>query len=272
MYKIQVGKSLNLKNPQTFNEKLQWLKLNDRKDIYTIMVDKYEAKKYVADKIGEQYIIPTLGIYNNWKEINFDKLPNQFVIKCTHDSGGISICKDKENFDYKSAKKKICKSLKNNYYYNGREWPYKNVKPRILIEEYKEDINSKELIDYKLFCFNGITKIVLTCSNRFKDLQKTFWDNKWNIMDLKEDNHLNNPYIQKPLNFEKMKKIAEKLAYGTNFMRVDFYEINGNLYFGEITFFPNAGFEKFEPESYNNILGNWIKLPIEHERLTINCQ
>ena len=156
IYRSELNKKLNLNNPKTFNEKLQWLKLYDRKDIYTTMVDKYEAKKYVAGIIGEEYIIPTIGIYNSFDEIDFDKLPKRFVMKCTHDSGGIIICKDKSNFNKVLAKKKIEKSLKKNYYYGGREWPYKNVKPRIIIEEYMEDKKHHELRDYKIFCFNKI--------------------------------------------------------------------------------------------------------------------
>ena len=232
-YKSKTGKKLNLENPKTFNEKLQWLKLYDRKDIYTTMVDKYEAKKYVANIIGEKYIIPTLGIYENWEEIDFDKLPNQFVIKCTHDSGGIVICKDKNNFDIKKAKKKICKSLKRNFFYCGREWPYKNVKPRIIIENYMENNESKELIDYKIMCFNGKPKMSFTCTERYnKGLKVTFFDLDWNRLPFERHYPSSNKKIEKPVNYNKMIEFSKILSNNIPFLRVDWYEINKKLYFG----------------------------------------
>lgn len=165
-YRLIMGKKLNLENPKTFNEKLQWLKLYDRKDIYTTMVDKYEAKKYVANIIGDEYIIPTLGIYNSFEEIDFNKLPNQFVIKPTHTSGDIYICKDKNKIDYKKLKKEINRWLKRKYYYLHREWPYKDIKPRIIIEKYMDNKLSEEMKDYKFMCFNGKVKCSFVCSGR----------------------------------------------------------------------------------------------------------
>ena len=156
----------NLKNPQTFNEKLQWLKLYDRNPLYTTMVDKYKVKEYVANIIGKEYIIPTLAVYNNVEDIDFDRLPNQFVLKCNHDSGGLVICKDKSKLDKKGAIKKLSKALKNNFYYNGREWPYKNVKPCVIAEQYMEDSETEELRDYKFFCFNGDVKILFVALGR----------------------------------------------------------------------------------------------------------
>ena len=261
VYAVKYRKRLNLKKPETFNEKMQWLKLNDRKERYTNMVDKYEAKKYVAERIGDEYVIPTLGIYEKFDDIDFSKLPESFVLKCTHDSGGIYICKDKKQMVISEVKEKINKCLKNNYYYDFREWPYKNVKPRIIIEKYMVDEKEQELKDYKLFCFNGKVKMILVCSNRFVDLKKTFYDSAWNKMELKEGTHDNDEsVIPKPINFNKMKEYAEKLAVDTKFLRVDFYEINGKLYFGEMTFYPNAGYENFYPEKYNNIFGDWINI------------
>ena len=165
-YRCTFNEELNLKEPKKFDEKLQWLKLYDRKEIYTTMVDKYEAKKYVAQIIGNEYIIPTIGVYNKFEEIDFERLPNQFVIKCTHDSGSVVVCRDKTKFDYFEAKKKINKSLKSNYYREGREWPYKNVKPRIIVEEYFEDSKTKDLIDYKIYAFRGKCEYVMTCIDR----------------------------------------------------------------------------------------------------------
>lgn len=258
-YKITFHKKLNLDNPQTFNEKLQWLKLNDRKEIYTTMVDKYEAKKYVANIIGNEYIIPTIGIYNSFDEIDFSELPNQFVMKCTHDSGGLVICKDKNNLDINKARKKINKSLKNNYYYGGREWPYKKVKPRIIIEKYMGD----NLNDYKIFCFDGVPKYILVCSNRNGNFKNTdFYDVNWNLMPFTREKHQNNPIgISKPENLNEMLLIAEKLSKDIPFVRVDLYDIKNKIYFGEMTFYPSAGFEGFSPVEWDKKLGDMIKLP-----------
>lgn len=253
-------KILNLQTPQTFNEKLQWLKLNDRKDIYTKMVDKYEAKSYVSKIIGNKYIIPTLGIYNNFDEIDFNKLPNQFVIKCTHDSGGLVIVTDKSKLDIKKAKKKINKSLKRNYYYLGREWPYKNVKPRIIVEKYMKDNKDTSMRDYKFFCFNGNPYCILLCNDRNTELKETFFDLNWKILPFKRPNHSIDTNIEKPHNLDKMIEFSKKLSLNIPFLRVDFYEINGNLYFGELTFYPACGFSKFEPEEWDLKLGNLIDL------------
>lgn len=265
LYKCRVGKKINLKEPITFNEKLQWLKLYDRKDIYTTMVDKYEVKEYVANMIGEDYIIPTLGVYDKFEDIDFDKLPNQFVLKCTHDSGGIIICKDKEKFDVDNAKKIINKHLKNNYYYWGREWPYKNVKPRIIIEPYMEDKKYKELVDYKIMCFNGKAKMEFTCTERFSQgtLKVTFFDLEWNKLPFERKYKASDKKIEKPVNFKKMIELSEKLSKDITFVRIDWYEINGKLYFGEMTFYPGSGCEKFYPEEWDYNVGKLMKLPIE---------
>lgn len=265
LYKYKTGKKLNLNNPETFNEKLQWLKLYDRNPEYTKMADKYEAKKYVASVIGEEYIIPTLAVYDKFEDIEWDKLPNQFVIKCTHDSGGLVICKDKNNLDLEKAKKKIQKSLKRNYYYTGREWPYKYIKPRIIAEKYMGTNEQKELIDYKFFCFNGNPKVILVCSERFSsdNMCETWFDENWNFLDIIESNHRVNKKIKKPINFSQMMEFSKKLSRDISFIRVDFYEINGKIYFGELTFFPAAGFEKFEPEEWDKKLGNMLELPKE---------
>ena len=245
-YEKAFNKELDLNNPKTFNEKLQWLKLHDRNPIYPKLVDKYEVKKYVANIIGEEYIIPTLGIYNNFDEINFDELPSQFVVKCTHDSGSTIVCKDKEKFNINDCKRKINKALKKNFYYISREWPYKNVKPKILIEEYKED-QSGELKDYKVYSFNGKADYVMACFDRFNDGPKfIYYDKKWNIKKefsndgLKYGDKIN---LEKPKNLDKMFEFAEILSKGIDFVRVDFYEVNNKLYFGELTFYPSGGFD-----------------------------
>lgn len=261
-YILIFKRKLNLNNPKTFNEKLQWLKLYDRKKEYISMVDKYEVKKYVIEKIGREYVIETFGIYNNWNEINFEKMPNKFVIKCTHDSGGVIICKDKSCFNYDEAKKKINKFLKRNYYWSGREWPYKNIKPRIIVEEYIENKSEGELNDYKFFCFNGIPKIILVCSERFSsnNMCETWFDENWKFLDIIESGHRIDKKIKKPQNFEKMKELSKKLSENIPFVRVDFYEVGGKIFFGELTFYPASGFEKFEPKEWDYKFGQMLDL------------
>lgn len=261
-YKHLMDKKLDLKNPQTFNEKLQWLKLYDRKEEYIKMVDKLAVKDYIANLIGDEYIIPTLGIYDSFDEIDFSKLPNQFVIKCTHDSGGLVICKDKKSFDKDLARKKINRSLKTNYYYSGREWPYKNIKPKIIIEQYMKDNTYNDLIDYKFMCFNGVPKYIFVYSNRFSDtgVEAAFFDTSWKELNFTRGFEKTKIKIKKPENFDKMLKFSRKIASSIPFVRVDWYEVNGKLYFGEITFFPSSGFGKFNPEEWDLKLGKMINL------------
>lgn len=260
-YKLHIGHFPDLNNPLTFNEKLQWLKLHDRKSKYTMMVDKYAVKAYIADKIGEQFVIPTIGAWDRFEDIDFDKLPNKFVLKCTHDSGGTYICRDKSKFDKSLARKKLSNSLKNNFYYSGREWPYKNVTPRIIAEQYMEEPHNTELRDYKLMCFNGKVRCTFVCTDRSKGLKVTFLDNEWKKLPFERHYPASQSDIPKPSQFEKMKELAEKLAEGIPFVRVDFYEISGKIYFGELTFYPGGGFEEFNPEKWDRILGDWLILP-----------
>lgn len=263
-YKKKLGRKLDLDNPHTYNEKLQWLKLHDRRPEYTMMVDKYEAKKYVADRIGEQYIIPTLGVWNSFDEIDFDTLPNQFVLKCTHDSGGLVICKDKKVFDRDAARKKINKSLANNYYLHGREWPYKNVKHRIIAETYMEDTQTQELRDYKFFTFDGVAKALFIATERQTQGEETkfdFFDMDFQHLDFTNGHPNAGVKPEKPQNFNEMKRLAEILSEGIPHLRVDFYEVNGRTYFGELTFSHWSGMTPFEPEKWDEIFGNWIKLP-----------
>lgn len=261
-YKRIMGIELDLNNPKTFNEKIQWLKLYDRKPEYTTMVDKYEVKKYVASIIGDEYIIPTLGVWDKFEDIDFERLPDQFVLKCTHDSGGIVICQNKAKLSYKKAKEKINKCLKRNYYWYMREWPYKNVKPRILAEKYMCDESEGELQDYKLMCFAGKVKCTFVCSDRFSDsgLKVTFYDNNWEMMPFERHYPRSNKPIAKPKCYDKMVELAEKLSKSIPFVRVDFYEIQGKLYFGELTFFPGSGLEEFTPSSWDKVLGDWIQI------------
>lgn len=262
-YKSIFGKKLDLKNPKTFNEKLQWLKLYDRNPEYCKLVDKYEVKSYIAETIGDQYLIPTLGIWDKFEDIDFDSLPNQFVLKCTHDSGSTVICRDKASFDVKSAKKKLSKKLGMNLFWHGRERPYKNIKPRILAEAYMEDAKTSELRDYKFFCFNGEVKALFIATDRQKEGEEVkfdFFDPDFNWLPFKQGHPNATVKPEKPICFEEMKILAAKLSRGIPHVRVDFYEVNGKVYFGEMTFFHFCGFVPFDPPEWDLKLGEWINL------------
>ncbi len=258
-YRFAFGKKLDLKNPKTFNEKLQWLKLYDRKPEYTVMVDKYAVKKYVADKIGEEYIIPTLGVWDKFEDINFEQLPNQFVLKCTHDSGGLVICKDKSKLDVEGARKKINKSLKRDFYLMGREWPYKNVQRKVIAEKYMEDESGKELKDYKIFCFDGVPKLIQVDYGRFTNHRRNIYDTSWNLMPF-QIQHPSDETIRKPIVLDKMLALAKTLSIGIPHIRTDFYVIDDKIYFGELTFYHGSGYEIITPEKWNYELGNWLKI------------
>lgn len=262
-YFFFIGKKLNLKNPNSFNEKMQWLKLYDRKDIYTLMVDKYEVKKLVAEKIGENYIIKTIGIWNKFEDIDFEKLPRQFVLKCTHDSGTVVICKDKYKLNIEAAREKINKRLKYNYYYNCREWPYKNVKPRVIAEEFMQDRTFEVLNVFKVFNFNDGEQIIQAIQNdKTKDECIDYFDAEWNRLALRQNYKNGEKALPKPQSLKEMLEISKKLSEGFKFLRTDFYEVNGKLYFSEFTFYSDAGFAKFEPEEWDNILGKRIDLKL----------
>ncbi len=270
IFKDKMGYPLNLKDPKTFNEKLQWLKLYDRKPIYTTMVDKYEAKKYVAEKIGEEYIIPTLGVWDSFDEIDFDALPNQFVLKCTHDSGGLVICRDKAKLDIEKVRVKIERCLKREYFWIGREWPYKNVKPRIIAEEYL----GEDLRDYRFYCFNGKVKLIYSYyneSNTEGDKPEPatcdILNEAWERMPFRQKSFAGNVIPKKPKAFEEMLKISEQLSKDISFLRVDFYELD-RLYVGELTFFPGSGTSPFYPDEWDRTLGDWIKLAKKEEEAT----
>ncbi len=264
MFQKKLGYRLDLSSPETFNEKLQWLKLNDRKPIYSDMVDKYKAKAYVTKQIGEQYIIPTLGVWDSFEAICFDGLPEQFVLKCTHDSGCIVICRDKRTLDISLAKEKLEKALKTSYYLHGREWPYRNVKPRIIAEAYMEDRQLGELRDYKFFCFNGVPKCYKIDFDRFTEHRANYYDMESHLLELGEvicPPDMNRT-IDPPSHLDLMRELAAALAKGIPFLRVDFYEVNGSVYFGELTFFPASGLGKFIYPGNDRLLGSWLSLPV----------
>lgn len=261
-YIARLGKFCNLKNPKTYNEKLNWLKLYDHNPLYTNLVDKYEVKKYVSAILGGGYTIPTLGVWEKFDDIDFELLPSQFVLKCTHDSEGLVIVRDKQKMDKKAAKQKLEAALRQNFYYVGREWPYKNVKPRIIAEKYMEDSKTGELRDYKFFCFGGEPKIVLIAQDRNEQGVKIdFFNSEFQHLDLCGDNPNAATVPDKPIKFEEMLMLARKLSSPFCHVRVDFYEVDGQVYFGEFTFFHHSGFASFHPEKWDEIMGEWIELP-----------
>lgn len=263
-FKARMGYKLDLKNPKTMNEKLQWLKINDHNPSHIIMADKYEAKKYITETLGEEYVIKNLGVWNDAREIDFDSLPEKFVLKCTHDSGTIVVCTDKSNFDKEAAIKKLNKGLKLNYYLVGREWPYKKIKPRIIAEEYMTDTpDSKDFTDYKFSCFNGYADSVMLCLDRSSGKPKFYlFDKEWKLVrcnpagkEAPEDFT-----IPKPEKMDEMFEIAEKLSEGIPYVRVDLYLSNGQIYFGELTFFPQSGFDSKLERDFDIHCGELIDL------------
>lgn len=256
-------KFIDFDNPKTFNEKIQWLKLNYRKEEYTNLVDKYRVKQYITKLIGEEYVIPTLGVWKNVDDIDFKSLPEKFVLKCNNDSGGIVICKNKKDFDEVKAKSFLKERLKNNGYWYGREWPYKNVKPCIIAEKYMEDSISKDLKDYKFFCFNGSMEFFDIDIDRFIEHRSNYYDRNGNFLPFGKT-YCHPDYTKKiemPKNLDKMIELAETISHNTVLSRIDFYEIDGQVYFGEITFYPGSGFSPFTDEKWDYKLGDMIDLP-----------
>ena len=260
IYKIRMGESLNLECPVTFNEKLQWLKLHDRNPLYTKMVDKYEFKNYIKERFGEGYTIPTLGVWDSFDDIDFSSLPDKFVLKCTHDSGGLVICKDKENFDVDKAREKINNALKSDYYLTSREWPYKNVKRRVIAEKYMEEDESGVLTDYKVFCFNGVPKIVYISKDKAENPTTDFFDENFNHLEMRMRDPNSKTVPKKPKFYDEMLDIARKLSANIPHVRVDFYYINNKIYVGELTFFHCGGLQRIEPKSWEKKMGEWIDI------------
>lgn len=268
IYRAYMGYWMNFERPKTFQEKLQWLKINNRNPLYSQMVDKFAAKEYVARLIGEEHIIPTLAVYNNVEEIDFDLLPDQFVLKTTHDSQSAIICVDKSTFDKEKALKRLKKKLKTQYYWLSREYPYKNVPPRIIAEQYMGELGATDMIDYKFFCFNGEVKYCQVIKDRSIAETIDFFDSNWQHQELygltltpgikQSLNH-----ISKPENYDEMLKIAALLSDNVPFLRVDLYNVHGKIYFGEMTFFPNGGYGTFIPKQWNDIMGDMIDLKLD---------
>ena len=264
-YFYHFHKFANLKNPKSFNEKLQWLKLYDRKPLYTMLVDKYAVKKWVADKIGQEYVIPTLGVWDKAEAIDFDRLPNKFVLKCNHSGGGnVFICKEKREFDIVNTVKGLAYQLKHSNYWYGREWPYKDISPKIIAEEYLEDPKTHTLHDYKFYCFNGKVSCVMVCLDRnLGDTKFYFFDSQWNLLRFNKRGQAapKDFTIEKPKDLDSMFKLAESLSEEIPFVRVDLYNCDGKIYFGELTLYPSSGFdENILPEA-NLLWGQALMLP-----------
>ncbi len=270
LYKAYMGYKPNLNEPKKFSEKLQWLKLHDRNPMHTTMVDKVAVKEYVAERIGAEYIIPTLGVWDSFDDIDFDSLPDKFVIKCSHDSGGLVICKDKSKLDLKAVKEQLNACLKRDFYLVGREWPYKDVPRRIICEELLSDENSEKnggLVDYKFYCFNGFVHSAMVCIDRhINDTKFYFFNKDWELMRI-------NPRgaeapadftLPKPTCIEKMFELASQLSAGFPFLRVDFYDVNGKIYFGELTFFPSSGFNNALLPETQDAFGDLIDLSLAY--------
>lgn len=263
LWKMLMGYPMDWNHPQTFNEKLQWLKLHDRNPLYTTLVDKYRVKQWVADKIGDQHVIPTLAVYQSVDEIDLDQLPNRFVLKCNHDSGSVVICRDKLSFNLETAKRKLDEALKRNFYWEAREWAYKNVKPLVFAEQYMEDASlpdSKDLLTYKFLCFGGIPCLMYV-TVKGDAVWENYYDMDFNPLDIQRDFPKNLEMNQKPTCFETMKELASTLSKDIKHVRIDLYEVSGEVYFSEYTFYDWGGLMKFKPEEWNLKLGEKIQLP-----------
>lgn len=292
LYRLRMGERLNLDNPQKFSQKLQWLKLHDRDPIYTTMVDKGNVKQWVADKIGQDYVVPNLGVWDSFAQIDFNKLPDQFVLKCTHDSGGLVICEDRSTLDIEAARAKIERSMARNYYFLGREWPYRNVKPRILAEVYvptwdpREDTgevtsligvevdpgeeenlraSGHDLIDYKFYCFHGEPKFLYVSQglHDHRSARMDFLTLDWTLTEFGRPDYLHFEVLPpKPTNFEAMKLVARELASGIPFVRVDLFEHSGRILFSEMTFSPVSGMMSFKPRLADLEIGQLLNIPL----------
>ena len=264
VYRYALGCEPDLEHPKTFNEKLNWMKLHDRNPLYTQLVDKYEVKQFVAERIGAEYVVPLLGgPWDSVDEIDFDKLPEQFVLKCTHDSGSVVVCRDSSVFDREAAKAKLSRALRRNYYWSNREWPYRDVKPRVIAEAFLDCGDASDLLDYKCFCFHGEPKILYISNDHGADPHTDFYDMEFRRLPIrmKDPNSVNG--YPKPACFDELKQLAARLSEGLTHVRVDFYYINGHIYFGEYTMYHNSGFQSIAPPEWNDIMGSWIRLPTD---------
>jgi hypothetical protein len=271
-YRIRFGKNLNLKNPETFNEKIQWMKLYDRRPEYSKLADKFAVKSYVAKMIGEEYIVPLYGAYDRYEDIDFEQLPDQFVLKPNHTSGDVFICADKSKIDHALLRKEVSRWLKREYYWVNREWPYIYIKPKIICEKYIINKTDADLKDYKFMCFHGKVRFCVVCSNRKSPdgLNMDYYDMDWQHLPIMHAWPNSGGQIVRPVNYDKMVEIARILSKDLPFVRVDLYETEERPYFGELTLYPGSGYGEFKPETYDYLLGSWIDLGIK-ENTPADC-
>ena len=263
-YRAKMGKELNLNPPVTYNEKLQWIKLYDHNPLYTQLVDKYSVRDYVKSVVGEQYLNQLYGVFDSVEEIDFDKLPNQFVLKCTHDSGNVIVCMDKSSLNVEKAKKKLNTSLRRNYFWDGREWPYKNVKPRIIAEKFLVDESGYELKDYKFYAFNGTPAVCFLISDRGHETKCDPLDMEFKRMPFNQGYPCSEKEWEKPANYDEMKEVVSKLSMGIPEVRVDLYNVGGQIIFGEMTFFDAGGMAPFYPDEWDKTFGDMIDLSLAY--------
>lgn len=262
LYRVRMGEKLNLNNPVTFNEKMQWLKIYQKKNDHSYMTDKARVRDYIEKKIGKEYLIDTVGIYDSYEDIKFEDLPDEFVVKCTHDSGSVILCNSKE--DLIRNKNKLKKALKRKYYLAGREYSYKGITPRLIIEKKLTNDPDKGLRDYKFYCFNGEPTYLYISEGLLKHstARISFYNIDYSLADFCRSDYPRLDYLpEKPVNYEKMLDICKILSEGNPFVRVDLYEVDGKIYFSELTFSPCGGYMPFEPKEYDRILGEKLILP-----------
>ena len=259
LFRLKVGYKLNLKNPKTFNEKLNWLKLYYHNPIFTVMADKLLVKEYVRNMIGDSYVVKCYGNWDSFEEIDFESLPDQFVLKTNHDSSGATICLSKNSFDYKKSQMRLSSLLENNWFWYLREWPYKNIKPQILAEEYLNDNHGSELRDYKFWCFNGVPTFMYV-TNKGKNIRENFYDMDFNPVNINHGFKRQEPEVEKPVSFDLMKELASKLSHGIPFLRIDFFDVQGHVYFGEFTFYDWGGMSPFMTKEQDLYLGGLINI------------
>ena len=265
MFRAKMGKELDLENPQTFNEKMQWLKLYYHLPEFTVMADKYSVRDYLAKKIGTQYSVPLLGVWDSPDQIDTGVLPNQFVLKTTHGCGGMFICRDKHEFDIEKAKKTLRGTFYKNYFNYMREWPYKDIQPRVIAEQYMQNGEERNLKVYKVLNFNGVPRIIQTIQNdKTPDESIDYFDTEWNILELRQNYPNSKVPTPRPATLEKMLELSATCSEGIPFLRTDWYEVNGEVFFSEFTFYSDAGMEPFYPSKWDAILGDWITLPAKY--------
>ncbi len=256
IYRLRMGKRLNLDNPVTFTEKLQWLKLNDHNPLYTKIADKLAVRDYIKERVGEEHVVPVLGVYSSFDEIDFSSLPSRFVLKTTHDSGSWVICSDKSSFDYSSARKILTRSLKRNYYRTTREWQYRDIEPKIVAEEFL----GERIDDYKFFCFNGEPKFMYIEKETEEHPSQAIFDMEFCRLPFSMDDDVSLSAFEKPVFFDEMKRIAGVLSSGIPFIRVDMYYIGGRILVGELTFYHYGGYIPFNPPEWDRTIGGYLKI------------